>query len=216
MSRSGGRAPAQPDACEEQARPGISDTGCTRLAADTKSEAVTFELGLEDKVLETETLDTTGKGERPLCRRSSGARWGNYPAPAATGRDSEPHAHPLATPTSQLCEYARDPGNWRAGAEQARSRPMRARGWAVLYAKSMTGRREAEVAGSHARSLAKAVRGGRRQVGRESGRCAGGEAMSRRQPGWASRAGNNGTSRRSFFPRIQRGPSGGRGAALRS
>lgn len=44
----------------------------------------------------------------------------------------------------------------------------------------------------------------------------GGEAMSRLQPVWAGRAWSNGTPLRSFFPRIQCGPSGGRGAALRS
>lgn len=44
----------------------------------------------------------------------------------------------------------------------------------------------------------------------------GDEAMSRLQPVWAGRAWSNGTSPRSFFPRIQCGPSGGRGAALQS
>lgn len=44
----------------------------------------------------------------------------------------------------------------------------------------------------------------------------GGEAMSRLQPVWAGRAWSNGTSPRSFFPRIQCGQSGGRGAALQS
>lgn len=44
----------------------------------------------------------------------------------------------------------------------------------------------------------------------------GDEAMSRLQPAWADKAWSNGTSPRSFFLRIQCGPSGGRGAALQS
>lgn len=75
---------------------------------------------------------------------------------------------------------------------------------------------------SLARSLApladspgRSVAVGGRSVAK-AGSVQGGEAMSRWQPGWAGRAGSNGTSPRSFFPRIQCGPSGGRGAALRS
>lgn len=66
------------------------------------------------------------------------------------------------------------------------------------------------------RSFARAFRGGR-PAGR-SGQLGAvqGEAMSRWQPDRAGRAGNNGTSSRSFFLRTQCGPSGGRGAALQS
>lgn len=54
------------------------------------------------------------------------------------------------------------------------------------------------------------------QVGRDSRAPCRGEAMSRWQSAGAGKAGSNGTSQRSFFPRIQCGPSGGRGASARS
>lgn len=72
--------------------------------------------------------------------------------------------------------------------------------------------REVEVAGLLARCGTVSVND--RSVARV-GAVQGGEAMSWWHPGWAGKAWNNGTSPRSFFPRIRRGPSGGRGATLR-